>query len=131
LRRVVVSFKNMSSNMCMLVGYPDANLVTAAGGVLVHVEPRQALSGTRAPPQPGRCRDCGRRVVCARHQWVGKSLPSRRNLGGDRAERFTCAHTSDRAAHLQCDDQLGGLRPLLEELHQLFDSVLGCAPALT
>jgi hypothetical protein len=53
LRRVVVSFKNMSSNMCMLVGYPDANLVTAAGGVLVHVGPRQVLSGTRAPPQPG------------------------------------------------------------------------------
>ena len=53
MRRVVVSFKNASSNMCMLVGYPDANLVTAAGGVLVHVEPRQALSGTRAPPQPG------------------------------------------------------------------------------
>src|SRR6201990_1800808 len=38
LRRVVVSFKNTSSNQCMLVGYPDANLVTAAGGVLVHVE---------------------------------------------------------------------------------------------
>ena len=33
MRRVVVSFKNTSSNMCMLVGYPDANLVTAAGGV--------------------------------------------------------------------------------------------------
>ena len=34
LRRVVVSFKNTSSNQCMLVGYPDANLVTAAGGVV-------------------------------------------------------------------------------------------------
>jgi hypothetical protein len=42
LRRVVVSFKNTSSNQCMLVGYPDANLVTAAGGVLVHVENRPA-----------------------------------------------------------------------------------------
>jgi hypothetical protein len=38
MRRVVVSFKNTSSNPCMLVGYPDANLVTAAGGVLVHVD---------------------------------------------------------------------------------------------
>jgi hypothetical protein len=42
MRRVVVSFKNTSPNMCMLVGYPDANLVTAAGGVLVHVEPQPA-----------------------------------------------------------------------------------------
>jgi hypothetical protein len=44
LRRVVVSFKNTSSNTCLLVGYPDANLVTAAGGVLVHVDQRPALA---------------------------------------------------------------------------------------
>jgi hypothetical protein len=44
LRRVVVSFRNTSSHPCGLVGYPDANLVTAAGGVLVHVEPRPALA---------------------------------------------------------------------------------------
>jgi hypothetical protein len=42
MSRVVVSFKNTSSNPCTLVGYPDANLVTAAGGVLVHVENRPA-----------------------------------------------------------------------------------------
>ena len=41
LRRVVVSFKNTSPNQCMLAGYPDANLVTAAGGVLVHVANRR------------------------------------------------------------------------------------------
>ena len=53
MRRVVVSFKNTSSNPCMLVGYPDANLVTAAGGVLVHVDQRPALAGTctRTSPQ--------------------------------------------------------------------------------
>ena len=44
MRRVGVSFKNTSSNPCMLVGYPDANLVTAAGGVLVHVDQRPALA---------------------------------------------------------------------------------------
>jgi hypothetical protein len=44
MRRVVVSFRNTSSNPCMLVGYPDANLVTAAGGVLVHVDQRPGLA---------------------------------------------------------------------------------------
>jgi hypothetical protein len=53
LRRVVVSFKNTSPNMCMLVGYPDANLVTAAGGVLVHVEPRPALAAHVLHLNPG------------------------------------------------------------------------------
>ena len=53
LRRVVVSFKNTSPNMCMLVGYPDANLVTAAGGVLVHVEPRQAPAAHVLHLNPG------------------------------------------------------------------------------
>ncbi|BBX45739.1 hypothetical protein MCOO_17540 [Mycobacterium cookii] len=53
LRRVVVSFKNTSSNMCMLVGYPDANLVTAAGGVLVHVEPEPANAAHVLHLNPG------------------------------------------------------------------------------
>ena len=53
LRRVVVSFKNTSSNMCMLVGYPDANLVTAAGGVLVHVEPQPANAAHVLHLNPG------------------------------------------------------------------------------
>src|ERR1700761_809659 len=44
MRRVVVSFKNTSPNVCTIVGYPDANLVTAAGGVLVHVDPQPALA---------------------------------------------------------------------------------------
>jgi len=60
-------------------------------------------------------------------------MPSRGHIGGDRARRLGRAHTSGRAAHLQCHDQLGRrfLAALLEELHQLFDGVLGCAPALT
>jgi Protein of unknown function (DUF4232) len=53
LRRVVVSFKNTSPNMCMLAGYPDANLVTAAGGVLVHVENRPALAAHVLHLNPG------------------------------------------------------------------------------
>ncbi len=53
LRRVVVSFKNTSSTQCTLVGYPDANLVTAAGGVLVHVENRPALASHLLHLNPG------------------------------------------------------------------------------
>jgi hypothetical protein len=53
MRRVVVSFKNTSSNPCTLVGYPDANLVTAAGGVLVHVENRPALAAHVLHLAPG------------------------------------------------------------------------------
>jgi hypothetical protein len=53
MRRVVVSFKNTSSNSCRLVGYPDANLVTAAGGVLVHVENRPALAAHVLTLAPG------------------------------------------------------------------------------
>ena len=53
LRRVVVSFKNTSANVCTMVGYPDANLVTAAGGVLVHVEPQPALAAHVLHVNPG------------------------------------------------------------------------------
>src|ERR1700761_3840993 len=53
MRRVVVSFKNTSSNACMLVGYPDANLVTAAGGVLVHVANRPANAAHVLHLNPG------------------------------------------------------------------------------
>src|ERR1700677_4141722 len=53
LRRVVVSFKNTSPNICTIVGYPDANLVTAAGGVLVHVEPQPALAAHLLHLNPG------------------------------------------------------------------------------
>src|SRR5271169_5719115 len=53
MRRVVVSFKNTSSNQCVLVGYPDANLVTAAGGVLVHVENRPANAAHVLHLNPG------------------------------------------------------------------------------
>jgi Protein of unknown function (DUF4232) len=42
LRHVTVSFKNTSSQPCTLTGYPGADLVTAAGGVLVHVARRPA-----------------------------------------------------------------------------------------
>ena len=53
MRRVVVSFKNTSSKLCGLVGYPDANLVTAAGGALVHVENRPALAAHALTLAPG------------------------------------------------------------------------------
>ena len=53
LRRVVVSFRNTSSNPCTLIGYPGADLVTAAGGVLVHVERRPALAAHVLTLAPG------------------------------------------------------------------------------
>src|SRR5882757_1557396 len=37
LRRVVVFFTNTSSHPCTLTGFPGADLITAAGGVLVSV----------------------------------------------------------------------------------------------
>jgi hypothetical protein len=52
-RRAVVSFTNTSADMCTLVGYPVADLVTAAGGVLVHVARRPANAAPRLELQPG------------------------------------------------------------------------------
>lgn len=53
LRHVVVTFTNTSSTQCTLVGYPDANLVTAAGGVLVHVDREPALASHLLHLNPG------------------------------------------------------------------------------
>lgn len=52
-RRVVVSFTNTSSESCTVTGFPGADLVTAAGGVLVNVERRQALAAHRVTLRPG------------------------------------------------------------------------------
>jgi hypothetical protein len=52
LRRVVVSFKNTSSRECTLVGYPDANLLTASG-VLVHIDRQPALAAHLLHLAPG------------------------------------------------------------------------------
>jgi hypothetical protein len=41
-RHVVLSFTNTSPHSCTLVGYPGADLVTPAGGVLINVPRRQA-----------------------------------------------------------------------------------------
>jgi hypothetical protein len=93
MRRVVVSFRNVSSGQCTMVGYPDANLVTAAGGVLVHVENRSALASHVLHLNPGDVatadvqsyavdtttgNDCGREgtlVVTAPHDSVAHTLP--------------------------------------------------------
>ncbi|UMB71052.1 DUF4232 domain-containing protein [Mycobacterium paraterrae] len=53
LRHVVVTFTNTSSAQCTLVGYPDANLVTAAGGVLVHVDRQPAPASHVLHLNPG------------------------------------------------------------------------------
>ena len=53
MRRVVVTFANTSSQACGLVSYPAADLVTAAGGVLVHVAKRPANAAPRLTMQPG------------------------------------------------------------------------------
>lgn len=47
MRRVVVSFKNISSHPCTLVGYPGADLVTATGGLLIHIPRRPANAAHR------------------------------------------------------------------------------------
>ena len=52
-RRVVVSFRNTSSHPCTLVGYPGADLVTAAGGVLINVQRRPAAAAHHLTLQPG------------------------------------------------------------------------------
>jgi hypothetical protein len=43
----------VSSESCTLNGFPGADLVTAAGGVLVNVERRQALAAHRVTLGPG------------------------------------------------------------------------------
>jgi len=52
-RRVLVSFTNSSSHACTLTGYPGADLVTAAGGVLVHVQRRTANAAHHLTLNPG------------------------------------------------------------------------------
>jgi hypothetical protein len=46
-RHVVVSFTNSSAHACTLVGYPGADLVTPAGGVLINVPRRPAAAAHR------------------------------------------------------------------------------------
>lgn len=53
IRSVVVSFTNASAQMCTLVGYPGADLVGGAGGVLVHVARRPANAAPRLELLPG------------------------------------------------------------------------------
>ncbi|HEY6649194.1 MAG TPA: DUF4232 domain-containing protein [Mycobacterium sp.] len=53
LRHVTVSFTNTSSHPCTLTGYPGADLVTAAGGVLVHVTRRPQNAAPHLTLDPG------------------------------------------------------------------------------
>ncbi|MCX2715793.1 DUF4232 domain-containing protein [Mycolicibacterium sp. J2] len=52
-RRVVVSFRNSSHQACTMVGYPGADLVTPAGGVLINIPRRPANAAPRLTLQPG------------------------------------------------------------------------------
>jgi hypothetical protein len=52
-RHVILSFKNTSSHACTLVGYPGADLVTPAGGVLINVPRRPANAAPRLTLNPG------------------------------------------------------------------------------
>src|ERR1700755_2968193 len=52
-RHVALSFKNTSSHSCTLVGYPGADLVTPAGGVLIHVPRRAANAAHHLTLNPG------------------------------------------------------------------------------
>lgn len=50
---VILSFKNTSSHSCTLVGYPGADLVTPAGGVLINVPRRPANAAHHLTLNPG------------------------------------------------------------------------------
>ena len=52
-RHAVVSFRNTSSHPCTLIGYPGADLVTPAGGVLIHVSRRPAAAAHHLTLNPG------------------------------------------------------------------------------
>ena len=52
-RHVTLTFRNTSSHTCTLVGYPGADLVTPAGGVLIHVPRRPANAAHRLTLNPG------------------------------------------------------------------------------
>ena len=52
-RHVVVSFTNTSAHACTLLGYPGADLVTPAGGVLINVPRRPAAAAHRLTLGPG------------------------------------------------------------------------------
>jgi hypothetical protein len=52
-RHVILSFKNTSSHSCTLVGYPGADLVTPAGGVLINVPRRPANAAPHLTLNPG------------------------------------------------------------------------------
>jgi Domain of unknown function (DUF4232) len=50
---VILSFQNTSSHSCTLVGYPGADLVTPAGGVLINVPRRPANAAHQLTLNPG------------------------------------------------------------------------------
>lgn len=52
-RHVILSFTNTSAHACTLVGYPGADLVTPAGGVLINVPRRPANAAPRLTLDPG------------------------------------------------------------------------------
>ena len=52
-RHVTLSFKNTSSHACTLVGYPGADLVTPAGGVLINVLRRPGDAAHHLTLNPG------------------------------------------------------------------------------
>jgi hypothetical protein len=52
-RHVTLSFTNTSSHSCTLVGYPGADLVTPAGGVLINVPRRPANAAHHLTLNPG------------------------------------------------------------------------------
>jgi hypothetical protein len=51
-RHVALSFINISSHPCTLVGYPGADLVTPAGGLLINVPRRPAPAAHRLTLAP-------------------------------------------------------------------------------
>jgi Protein of unknown function (DUF4232) len=52
-RHVTLSFRNKSTHTCTLVGYPGADLVTPAGGLLINVPRRPANAAHHLTLSPG------------------------------------------------------------------------------
>jgi hypothetical protein len=107
-RHVMVSFTNTSAHTCTLVGYPGADLVTPAGGVLINVPRRPRCGSTSTHSRPRRRRHRGRNGL--RHRHLDRErVPSLGQFGRHPAQRLLVAPAERRCTHLQRDHRLSGL----------------------
>jgi hypothetical protein len=80
-RHVALSFTNTSVHACTLVGYPGADLVTPAGGVLINVPRRPANAAPRLTLKQLSCHSA-QRIRLARNECRRTHLQRERQLCG-------------------------------------------------